>query len=188
MSDFKLKKMLIVAGLGVLLVVDAALAYHNAKLASRSADPELILKNQARQVALLKADVERVSKIKARMPEVEKYFDQFETTLPPLGKGYSVLSEELDETARETHVQVRDVKLHQKEVEGRNVDEIEIQATLDGDYTSIVRFLNHLQRSKNTYMVDSLGLDSDTSVGQGSQATAGAVKVSLHLRSYFRKA
>lgn len=188
MSDFNLKKRLIIGGLGALLLVDAALAYHNVKMASQDTDPELALKNQARQVSLLKADVERASKIKTRMPEVEKYFDQFETTLPPLGQGYSVLSQEIDETAHEAHVQVRDLKFHQKEVEGRNVDEVEIQATLDGDYTGIVRFLNHLQRSKNTYVVDSLGLDSDTSVGQGSQATPGAVKVSLHLRSYFRKA
>ena len=188
MNDFRTKKTIIIASLGLLLAVNGLLEYHNAKLASKDQDPELILKNEARQAAMLKADVERANKIKARMPDVEKYFEQFETTLPPLGKGYSVISAELDATARETHVQVRDSKFRQKEVPGRNVDEVEIEATLDGDYTGIVKFLNHLQRSKNTYIVDSLGLDSNTITGVGNQSAAGTVKVALHMRSYFRKA
>jgi hypothetical protein len=67
------------------------------------------------------------------------------------------------------------------------VNEVEIDAVLAGDYTGIVRFLNRLQRSKNSYVVDSLGLDSATGSGTANQAPPGTVKVSLHLRSYFRK-
>ena len=98
-----------------------------------------------------------------------------------------MVSQEVGEIARDTHVQVADLKFREKEISGRNVNEIEIEAMLDGDYAGIVRFLNRLQRSKNTYVVDSLGLDSVTSGGAGNQAPPGTVKVSLHLRSYFRK-
>jgi hypothetical protein len=167
--------------------MDAALAYHNARLAVKEENPDGRLKAESRQVALVKADVERATKIKARLPEVQKYFDQFETTLPPVGKGYSMVSQELGEIAREMHVQVQDLKFRQKEVPGRNVDEIEVEALLDGDYAGIVRFLNRLQRSKNTYVVDSLGLDSAAGTGTVNAAPPGTVKVSLHLRSYFRK-
>jgi hypothetical protein len=118
---------------------------------------------------------------------VQKYFDQFETTLPPAGKGYSVVSQEVGEIARDTHVQVQDLKFREKEIAGRSVNEIEIEAQLDGDYAGIVRFLNRLQRSKNAYVVDSLGLDSAAGAGGPTQAAPGAVKVSLHVRSYFRK-
>jgi|SRR5580692_4096100 hypothetical protein len=187
MGDFKLKKRLILAGLALLLAMDAALAYHNARLAVKEENPDGRLKAESRQVALVKADVERATKIKARLPEVQKYFDQFETTLPPVGKGYSMVSQELGEIAREMHVQVQDLKFRQKEVPGRNVDEIEVEALLDGDYAGIVRFLNRLQRSKNTYVVDSLGLDSAAGTGTVNAAPPGTVKVSLHLRSYFRK-
>lgn len=186
MSDFKVKKRVILTGLGLLLAVDGGLAYHNSRLAVKEENPEVRLKAEARQVALVKADVERANKIKARLPEVQKYFDQFETTLPPAGKGYSVVSQEVGEIARDTHVQVQDLKFREKEMSGRQVNEIEIEALLDGDYAGIVRFLNRLQRSKNTYVVDSLGLDSVTNVGPG-QAPPGTVKVSLHVRSYFRK-
>ncbi|HET7106001.1 MAG TPA: GspMb/PilO family protein [Candidatus Acidoferrum sp.] len=187
MGEFKIKRRLIVAGLALLLVMDGALAYHNRRLAVRDENPEVKMKAEARQVALVKADVERANKIKTRLPEVQKYFDQFESTLPPAGKGYSMVSQEVGEIARDTHVQVQDLKFREKEIPGRNVNEIEIQASLDGDYAGIVRFLNRLQRSKNTYVVNSLGLDSVTSGGAGNQAPPGTVKVSLNLRSYFRK-
>jgi len=187
MSDFTIKKRFILAGLTLLLAMDGALAYHNSLLAMKEENPDARLTAESRQVALVKADVERANKIKERLPEVQKYFDQFETTLPPAGKGYSMVSQEVGEIARETHVQVQDLKFRQKEVSGRNVDEVEVEALLDGDYPGIVRFLNRLQRSKNTYIVDSLGLDSATGTGAVNQAPLGTVKVSLHLRSYFRK-
>ncbi|HWY05776.1 MAG TPA: GspMb/PilO family protein [Candidatus Acidoferrales bacterium] len=187
MSDFKVKKRLIVAFLALLLAVDGALAVHNSRLGARDENPDVKLKAESRQVALVKADIERATKIKARLPEVEKYFDQFENTLPPAGKGYSVVSQEVGEIARDTRVQVQDLKFREKEIAGRNVNEIEIEAVLDGDYAGIVRFLNRLQRSKNSYVVDSLGLDSASGTGRENAAPPGTVKVSLHLRSYFRK-
>jgi len=187
MSEFKTKKRLILTGLGLLLAVDGALAYHNSRLMVKDANPEAILKAKSLHLALVKADVDRVSKIKARRPEDQKYFDQFETTLPPVGKGYSMVSQEVGDIARETHVVVRDLKFREKEVAGRNVNEIEMEALVDGDYAGIVRFLNRLQRSKNTYVVDSLGLDSATGGTGQNQAPPGTVKVSLHVRSYFRK-
>lgn len=187
MNDFKVKKRIILTLLVLLLAVDGALAYHNSRLAVKDENPDVKLKAESRQVALVKADVERANKIKARLPEVEKYFDQFETTLPPAGKGYSLVSQEVGEIARDTHVQVEDLKFREKEISGRNVNEVEIDAVLDGDYAGIVRFLNRLQRSKNTYVVDSLGLDSASGTGTANQAPPGTVKVSLHLRSYFRK-
>jgi hypothetical protein len=187
MNDFKVKKRVILTLLLLLLAVDGALAYHNSRLAVTDENPDVKLKGEARQVALVKADVERANKIKVRLPEVEKYFDQFETTLPPAGKGYSLVSQEVGEIARDTHVQVQDLKFREKELSGRIVNEVEIDAVLEGDYGGIVRFLNRLQRSKNTYVVDSLGLDSASGTGTANQAPPGTVKVSLHLRSYFRK-
>jgi hypothetical protein len=187
MGDFTKKKRVILAGLGLLLAMDGALAFHNSQLSVKDENPDAKLKAEALQVALVKKDIERAKAIKARLPEVQQYFDQFETTLPPAGKGYSMVSQEVGEIARETHVQVQDKKFHEKEVPGRNVNEIEVEALLDGDYAGIVRFLNRLQRSKNIYVVDSLGLDSATGTGGVNQTPPGTVKVSLHLRSYFRK-
>ena len=187
MSDFTTKKRVILTMLGLLLAMDGALAFHNSQLSVKDVNPDAKLKAEALQVALVKKDIDRASAIKARLPEVQKYFDEFETTLPPAGKGYSMVSQEVGEIARDTHVQVQGTKYREKEVSGRNVDEIEVEALLAGDYGGIVRFLNRLQCSKNIYVVDSLGLDSATGTSGASQAPPGTVKVSLHLRSYFRK-
>ena len=187
MSDFTIKKRIILALLALMLAMDGGLAFHNSRLSVKDENPDAKLKAEALQVALVKKDIERANGIKARLPEVQKYFDQFEDTLPPAGKSYSVVSQELGDIARDTHVQVQDVKYRTKEVSGRNVDEVELEALLAGDYGGIVRFLNRLQRSKNIYVVDSLGLDSASGTSGANQAPPGTVKVSLHLRSYFRK-
>jgi hypothetical protein len=73
-------------------------------------------------------------------------------------------------------------------VPGRDLQEIELDATVSGDYANIVRFLNALQRSKNTYIVDSLGLESDTTTQGTAAVTPTGLKVNLHLRTFFRKA
>jgi Tfp pilus assembly protein PilO len=184
MRDFQVKRRLIFIALAVLLLVDAALAYHNVKLSSNRENPQVILAAQNRQLGLLKADVKRADEIRQGIPEVLKRFDQFENSLPLATKGYSLLSQEMDEAARETHLLISGTTFHQKDVKGRNLTEVEVDSVVSGDYVGIVRFLNRLQRSKNVYIVDSLGVDSEA---QGKGAS-GALRINLHLRTYFRKA
>ena len=64
-----------------------------------------------------------------------------------------------------------------------NLTEVLIDATINGDYKSVIRFLNGLQRSTN-YQVDNLTLATDNT----NQGASGVIKVSLHLRTYFRTA
>jgi Tfp pilus assembly protein PilO len=184
MRNFYLKKRIILALLGVLLVADAALAYFNLKMNSAREAPQEALAVEARQLKLMKADVERAASIKENIPKVLKEFDEFEADLPPASKGYSATSQELNGYARETHLLIGDLRFHEKELPERKLDEVEIEATVAGDYSGIVRFVNQLQRSKNVYIVDALQLESD-STGQGP---ANSLKISLHLRTYFRKA
>jgi Tfp pilus assembly protein PilO len=184
MGDFRKKKQLIIAGLVVFLLADAALLYFNSRLSSPANDRQQMLASQTRQLGLVKADVERATKIRATIPDILKKFDQFETTLLPAAKGYSAILQELDDNARETHLVVEDENYHEKEVAGRNLTELYLDASVSGDYNGIVNFLNHLQRSKNVYIVDSLAVDAADS----SRGPNGALRISLHMRTYFRKA
>jgi Tfp pilus assembly protein PilO len=184
MGNFQRKKQLIIAGLVVLLLADAGLMYFNAKLSSPENNRQQTLAAETRQLALVKADVERATKIRGTIPEILKKFDQFEATLLPESKGSSVISQEMDEYARDTHLIVEDVQWHRKDVTGRNLQELYLDASVSGDYNSIVNFLNHLQRSKNVYIVDSLAVDTP----EAGHGPAGALRVSLHVRTYFRKA
>ncbi len=62
--------------------------------------------------------------------------------------------------------------------------EVAIDATVNGNYKSVIAFLNGLQRSASLYEVDSLTLASENA----NQASANLIKVALHLKTYFRTA
>ena len=64
----------------------------------------------------------------------------------------------------------------------RNLTEVELEASVTGDYSSIVKFMNGLQRSRNSYAVESLALQAE---GQNSP---NGLRVGLHMKTYFRTA
>jgi Tfp pilus assembly protein PilO len=183
--DFPTKRRLIITGLVVLLLADGALVFFNSKLSAPTSARQQALTSANRQLALVKADIERATKIRATIPDVLRKFDQFEATLLPASKGFSVLAQEMDDYARESHLIVESTQFHPKDVSGRNLTELTIEAEVTGDYNGIVTFLNHLQRSKNVYIVDALAVDTTATEGRGP---AGTLKVALHMRTYFRKA
>jgi hypothetical protein len=184
MGNFQKKKRLILVSLAILLLLDFALFFFNSRLSSPQNDRQQTLASETRRLALVKADVERASKIRGTIPDILKKFDQFEATLLPASKGYSVIAQELDEYARETHLIAEGVQWHQKDVTGRNLTEVNFDASVGGDYSGIVNFLNRLQRSKNVYIVDSLGVET----GEAGHGPVGALRITLHMRTYFRKA
>jgi hypothetical protein len=185
MKDINLQRKLIIGALAVLLLADLAFAYFNSRLsAAREIPAEQMLAAQNRQVALMRADIQKATMIRKGVPEVTRGFDQFESSLPASTKGYSAISQEIDDIAKDTHVAIEGTRFREKELAGRNLSQVDFESTISGDYPGIVRFLNRLQRSKNAYIVDSLQLDSTT----GTQTTNGPLKVGLHLRTYFRKA
>jgi type IV pilus assembly protein PilO len=183
MQDFALQKKLIIGGLALLLAADVAFAYFTMRLSGSREVRQQTLATQARQLALVKADVARATDIQKRTPDVLKELDEFEGSLLPSSKGYSVVTQEINEFAKETHILIEDVKFQQKEVSGRDLTELGLVVSINGDYGGIVQFLNRLQRSKSVYIID--GLEVEPNTGQGP---AGQLKLSLHLRTYFRKA
>ena len=184
MRDIQFTKRLIFIALGLLLLLDVGFAYYDVKMSSASENPQLDLADKTLQLGILKADVKRANDIRQGIPEVQKKFDQFESSLPPASKGYSIISQEMDEAARDTHLVVSGTKYQQKDLSGHNLTELELESSVSGDYVGIVRFLNRLQRSKNVYVVDSLEVDSESP----GQAGAGTLRITLRLRTYFRKA
>jgi len=184
MRNFPLEKRLIIGGLAVLLAGDVAFAYFSSRLAVPRENRQERLAAEMRQRDLIKADIKRATEIRQKIPQVLKQLDEFEGSLLSANKGYSIVAHEMDEHARDSHVIVEDVKLHEKEVTGRNLTELTLEMAINGDYNGIVHFLNHLQRSKVSYIIDGLEVDSQNT----GQVPAGTLKVNLHMRTYFRKA
>jgi Tfp pilus assembly protein PilO len=183
MNNVRLKKNLIYVGLAVLLIGDITFAYLSAKISAGRENPQQTLQAENRQLQLMKLDVKRASEIRGKIPQVLKEFDQFETALPSASRGYSTVDQELTSFAKETHLQVDEKRFKEKELAGRGLDEVGIDLTVAGDYSGVVNFLNHLQRSKNTYIIDGLQLDS----ANPGQVAPGTLRITLNLLTYFRK-
>lgn len=181
--DFTLQKNAMLAGLAVLLLADAGLAFYSIHIASAPRTPQQELVLLTSQLQLLKADVEHARSISKNMPENQKECDEFEKSLSPLSTGYSTVSADLNEVAKKAGLQIVNLSYRPKEIPGRGLTELEMEATVNGDYASVVRFLNGIQRSSRSYAVEGLSLAADTSSGQ---TASNAVRVSLHMKSYFR--
>jgi len=180
-SDFRLRRRLIIAGVTVLLAADVALAAYSWNMgASRSLSD---LAAQTTQLKISQGDVNRAKEIQASMPAIQADCDKFEHILFPASTGYSSVTSDLDGIAQKAGAVVQDLSFKQTEVAQRGLTSVEINSTISGNYSSIVRFVNGLQRSSNVYVLDALSLASESAATGASQ-----IKVTLHLMTYFRTA
>jgi Tfp pilus assembly protein PilO len=182
--DFTLSKQVILGGLILLVFADVVLAAYSWHLSSSPHTPQQQFAQQVLQLKLLQGDIERAQKIRNDMPNIQKDCDKFERSLPPASSGYSFVTSELGGIARKMGIQLENLAFKQIEIASRGMTEVAVDATVGGDYKSVIGFLNSLQRSASLYAVDSLTLAGENA-GPGS---GGVIKVALHLRTYFRTA
>jgi len=166
-------------GLGLLLAADLGLAVflwqgeRQDPLALRADRDRLTLQSR-----LLKADVDRAERIRKSLPAAAKECDDFyHDSFLDSATGYSQIESDLGSIASAAGVKTTDFRFQTKEAKDRGATEISIEASVDGDYAGIVRFINGLERSKNFYLLDSLRLAS---------VATGGIKLSLDLHTYFR--
>jgi type IV pilus assembly protein PilO len=182
--DFTWRRRIILIGVVLLVLADIGLAAYSWQLASAPHAPEKQLAVETKQRDLLRADIKRAQQIRDNVPATQKDCDRFEQSLFPASSGYSAVISELGDTARKSGIQIEDLTHKQTEISNRGMTEVSIDATVNGNYKNVVGFLNGLQRSANLYSVDSLTLASENT----NQASANVIKVTLHLRTYFRTA
>jgi Tfp pilus assembly protein PilO len=180
--DFTLQKRVILVAVVLLLLADVALAAYSWQLSSAPHAPRQQLAVETNQHNLLKADIKRAQDIRDNIPAIQKDCDHFEQSLFPARSGYSAVRSELGATAKKSGIQLEDLTFKPTEIASRGMTEVSIDATVNGNYKSVIAFLNGLQRSSNLYAVDALSLAPENA----SQASANIIKVTLHLRTYFR--
>jgi len=179
--DFTLRKRTILGGVILLVLADVALATYSWQLSSAPRAPQQQLAMETKQ-HILKADIKRAQDIRENIPAIQKDCDHFEQSLFPAGSGYSSVRSELGATAKKNGIQLEDLSFRETKIASRGMTEVAIDATVSGDYASVIGFLNGLQRSSNLYEVDSLTLASENA----NQASANVIKVALHVKTYFR--
>jgi Tfp pilus assembly protein PilO len=182
--DFTLRKRTILAFVTLLVLADVALAAYSWQLSSAPNTPQQLLDVEIKQHNLLKADIKRAQDIRDNIPAIQKDCIRFEQSLFPASSGYSAVRSELGALAGKSGIQLEDLAFKRTEIASRAITEVAVDATVNGNYKSVIVFLNALQRSPNLYAVDTLTLASDTS----HQASTNVIKVALHLKTYFRTA
>lgn len=176
------KRRLIIAGLGVLLTGDLALAaysWHSAN-ASRRSMAELMADD--RKLRLYKIDVDNADKIQHNLPGTLEECDRFEASLLGASTGNSAVTAELDELSKKAGVQIQTLVFRQKVLAGRNLTQVEVDVSVNGAYGNVVKFMNSLQRSRNPYAVDSVVLQT------GTQQAPDELHIGLHMMTFFRTA
>jgi Tfp pilus assembly protein PilO len=159
--DFALERRAILFGVVALVVADIALAVYGWNLSSARRPQQ---------------------DIRQKIPAIQRDCDQFEQSLFPASTGYSSVSAELGSIANKAGLQLESRSFLQSEVKGRDLEQVEIEAVVTGSYSGVVRFLNGLQRSNNVYAVEALQAKAD----ETQQGGRGEVRVSMHIKTYFR--
>jgi Tfp pilus assembly protein PilO len=126
-----------------------------------------------------RADNARLERFRSELPADEKQWDDFfGTHFQPAGQGYSAISEDLGKLSRSSGLESDSITFRQHEPDARGLMELEISTAVEGDYDSLVKFLDKLEHSDNFYVLDGLTL--------GSSSGTGKLRLNLQLRTYFR--
>ncbi len=179
--EFTSTKRAILGAVIFLVLADAALAVYSWALASSTRTPQPQLAAEAMQLARRKQDIKSAKEIQASIPDIQKDCDKFEHSLFPARSGYSTVSSELESIAKKAGIRLGDLSFKQSAIPERKLSEVIIDATVNGDYKSVIQFLNGVQRSPNNYEVQSLTLANENA----NQGSANDIKVALHLKTYF---
>jgi type IV pilus assembly protein PilO len=181
--NFTFQKRAILIVLGLLLAADIGFAIYSWHLSSSPRTPQKQFDEQTTKLGVLKNDIKSAQYIKDNMPTTRKDCEKFEQSLPAESTGSSSITGELDEVAKKAGLQIVALTSARKEIPNRGMAEVTIEATVSGDYGSVVRFVNGLQRSQRFYVLDGLVLRTDAQ----AQGASGPVRVGVHIRTYLRE-
>jgi Tfp pilus assembly protein PilO len=164
--------------LAVILLVDAVLIGVQWKLNSAPHVQAGDLNRLAMMEKQYRADNTRLERFKTELPADEKQWDQFFTShFHTAGAGYSAISEDLGGLSRSAGLRSDTISFHQHPPDARGLMQIDITTAVEGDYDSLVQFLNKLEHSDNFYVLDSIAL---------APSTVGKLRLNVTLRTYFR--
>lgn len=177
--DSRKWKLAVKIALACVLVVDGALIVVSWRAASEAPESQAMERAQlAANAKLLAADVRKGYELEARLPNVSRECDDFyQKDLQPASSGDTSVLSDIGKIAREANVQTGGLQLHDKDLKERGLEEVEISGTVQGDYQSLIKLIDGIERSPHFYLLEKLTLTSEDS---------GVVKLQIGLRTYFR--
>jgi Tfp pilus assembly protein PilO len=177
------KRRIILAGLGILLAGDLALAAYSWHTANSLRRPMASLQADERKLKLFQIDVDNADRIRHDLPTTVADCDRFEASLRPVNAGNSAITAELDDLSKKAGLQIQSLGFRHRELANRNLTQVDLELSVNGSYASIVKFMNSLQRSKNPYAVDAVTLQAG-----GTQNAPTDLHIGLHMKTFLRTA
>jgi Tfp pilus assembly protein PilO len=172
------RKSLIRWVLAVILAADLILIAVNWRLNQSPRVPTSELRRLELIEKSYRADNARLEKFRMELPTDEKEWDKFfDTEFRPAGAGYSAVSEDLGKLSRSAGLASDNITFHQHNPDARGLMQVDISTAVEGDYSSLISFLDKLEHSSNFYVLDSLELAS---------SNQGKIRLNLQLRTFFR--
>lgn len=168
-----------VVGISVIVLADIVLAFVLWQIGREGTAQMVLRRNQlAHTASQLESDVARGNKIKASLPQVGKDCDEFyKSSFIDSRTVYSTVDSDIHGLSAKSGVRTTNLHFKVTPVQNRGVSELDVSMTVDGDYPSLLKFVNGIERSKNFYFLTQLQL------GQGAE---NGIRLQLDLHTYFR--
>ncbi len=103
----------------------------------------------------------------------------FSQGMPPADKAYSTILLELQRISSDTGAQASAVNFHPKHKAVNGLLQVQVNASLSGNYSQVVHFINELERSPLFLIINSVSLSPTQ-----RQGAAGALRLNIGLESF----
>jgi Tfp pilus assembly protein PilO len=166
------------AGLLVLLVINGVLGFFVFR-------PNALQRGELQRLRIEERDlnqtVTRLKQIQSSLVESARRGDEFyNVKFLPASTGFATIMEEVEKIATASGIKTGSVSFSPHEVKDRaEIEAVEIDTSVDGEYSKMVRFINQLEQSQLFFIIDSLGVGSSEKKG---------VRLSVKLVTYFKVA
>jgi Tfp pilus assembly protein PilO len=181
-ARMKDRRVMVRAGLGTLLalnLVAAIFVFH--PLGGSAEDLAEQMRNKQRELEQQLKRAERSRNLVAKVQQAKIEGDKFlvEATVEQR-TAYSKLIEEMNKMATESGIRPKEFSmLHDPVVGSETLEQLTISANFEGNYASLVKFVNLLDKSSRFLIIESM---------QASPQSTGALSVSLKLDTFIRQA
>jgi type IV pilus assembly protein PilO len=169
------RKRMKAAIIGLAIVDVVTIAFLFSPLTARPQIRENLLVQAKNDLQLKTKEVEPMMGMDEKLKNAEKDLSKFyENRLPERN---SAIYAEFGKLAQQNNIRIAQALYPEKESDLPELRQVEIDASLEGEYVNLVKFINGLERDKMFFIVESVNLDGE----QG-----GGVKLALKARTFLK--
>jgi Tfp pilus assembly protein PilO len=170
------RKRIQIAMIGLLIVDALAIAFLLSPLRSGADQRKHDLEQAKNDLELKQKEVSPLLGMEDKLKNADKDLGKFFSNRLP--ERQSAIATELAKLAQQTNVRIGQERYEPKVSDLPELTRVQIEASVEGDYISLVKFINALERDKMFFVVRSLQLRGEPQ--------SGSVKLALKTDTFLR--